>query len=179
MKTFFTADTHFGHENIIQYCNRPFKSVGEMDSVLIRNWNHIVHPEDVVYHLRDFAWRNIGKYVGQLNGIIHLIRGSHDKQVTNSCAHFASVKNLTSIVIDGNRIVLCHHAMRVWQASHFNSWQLFGHSHGRVKPVGKQWDVGVDRNDFYPLSYDYVKTIMEKQPYNFNYIKVYKEYRGD
>ena len=53
--TFFTSDTHFGHENIIKYCNRPFTSTEEMDKALISNWNKVVKPEDTVFHLGDFA----------------------------------------------------------------------------------------------------------------------------
>lgn len=177
-KTWFSADTHFGHAKIIQYCNRPFKSIEEMDETLIKNWNYVVQPEDVVYHLGDFAWRNIGKYAERLNGNIHLVRGSHDKQIGNFSSYFITVTDLKSIVINGNRIVLCHYAMRVWQASHFNSWQLYGHSHGRLKPEGKQWDVGVDKNGFTPISYDYIEEIMKTQPDNFNYVKNLQEGGG-
>lgn len=169
-KIWFTADTHFGHTSIIKYCNRPFKDINHMDEVLIQNWNVRINPEEIVYHLGDFAWRNIGKYIERLNGNIHLIRGSHDKQIGNFSHYFVTVTDLTSIVINGNRIVLCHYAMRVWQASHFNSWQLYGHSHGRLKPVGKQLDVGVDNNNFMPLSYEEIEKIMKLQSDNINYV---------
>lgn len=171
MKIFFTSDTHFGHTNIIQHCSRPFSTVEEMDETLIRNWNYVVCPEDIVYHLGDFAWRNISRYIEQLNGNIHLIRGSHDKQIGNSSQVFVTVTDLNSIVIGGQRIVLCHYAMRVWRASHFGSWQLFGHSHGRLRPVGKQWDVGVDRNNFKPLSYEEIKEIMRLRADNINLVR--------
>jgi calcineurin-like phosphoesterase family protein len=48
-KIFFTADQHFGHKNIIKYCNRPFSSVEEMNKVMIDRWNEIVGKEDTVY----------------------------------------------------------------------------------------------------------------------------------
>ena len=57
--TFFTADTHFGHANIIKYTNRPFDSPNHMDDILIANWNAVVGPDDEVYHLGDFALCNV------------------------------------------------------------------------------------------------------------------------
>lgn len=77
---FFTSDTHFGHTNILQFCNRPFHSVQEMNEALINNWNNVVRPEDTVYHLGDFAfggsqlWNDV---LSKLNGHIYLILGNH------------------------------------------------------------------------------------------------------
>ena len=82
-KVFFTSDTHFGHGNIIEFCNRPFKNAEEMDYKLIENWNKKVPHDGTVYHLGDFAWggyefwKNIRN---QLNGNIILIKGNHDEK---------------------------------------------------------------------------------------------------
>jgi calcineurin-like phosphoesterase family protein len=81
MKTFFTADTHFWHKNVIQYCSRPWASVEEMNAGLIANWNSVVSNEDVVWILGDFAFCGTKKLVeltGQLKGIKRLIIGNHD-----------------------------------------------------------------------------------------------------
>lgn len=78
---YFTSDTHFGHENIIEYCNRPFSSVGEMNTEMAKRWNARVRPSDTVYHLGDFAlgpkdlWAGYRKF---LNGRIIFTRGNHD-----------------------------------------------------------------------------------------------------
>ena len=54
-RIFFTADTHWGHRNIIRYCQRPFADVDEMNEALITNWNSTVGKDDIVFHLGDFA----------------------------------------------------------------------------------------------------------------------------
>jgi calcineurin-like phosphoesterase family protein len=58
MAIFFTSDHHFGHENIIRYCNRPFTSVQQMNEIMILRWNGAVLPEDEVYYLGDFAMKS-------------------------------------------------------------------------------------------------------------------------
>ena len=54
-RLFFTSDTHFNHTNILRYCNRPFKTVGQMNETIITNWNNVVGPDDVIFHLGDFC----------------------------------------------------------------------------------------------------------------------------
>ncbi len=132
MKIFFTSDTHFGHANIIKYCNRPFESVNQMDEVLINNWNSVVRPDDEVYHLGDFSFADPKKYVYRLNGKIHLIKGNHDYRRKDRLfleAGIVWVKDLFELKKVDPNIVLCHYAMRVWPKSHYGAWQLYGHSH--------------------------------------------------
>jgi hypothetical protein len=68
-------------------------------------------------------------------------------------------------------ITLCHWCMRVWPKSHYNSWHLYGHSHGKLPSEGKSHDVGVDNNNFYPLSLIEITKIMKYKPDNFNLVK--------
>ena len=80
-KIFFTSDTHFTHNNIIKFCNRPFKDVEEMNQTLVDNWNKVVGPTDIIYHLGDFCFAGSAEWhsiIGQLNGRIHLILGNHE-----------------------------------------------------------------------------------------------------
>jgi len=168
---FFTADTHFSHSNIIKYCNRPFSSALEMDETMIANWNSKVGKDDVVYHLGDFAFSLIHKHVERLNGKIILIFGNHDKLARHNSNLFHSVHDYLEIKHKDTLITLCHYAFKIWNKSHFNSWNLFGHSHGRVKGVGKQMDVGVDTNNFFPYHISEIETIMNSLPNNSNFIE--------
>ncbi len=82
MKVFITADHHFHHKNIIEYCKRPFKTVEEMDNAMTEKWNKKVGKDDLVIHLGDFALGNkekVKKTREKLNGTIILIKGNHDR----------------------------------------------------------------------------------------------------
>lgn len=81
-RTWFTSDTHFGHQNIIRYCDRPFSNTDEMDEAIIANWNEVVAPEDTVYHLGDVALGAIAESlpkVARLNGYKICVLGNHDR----------------------------------------------------------------------------------------------------
>ncbi|MGD8799649.1 MAG: hypothetical protein PVJ44_14050 [Desulfobacterales bacterium] len=164
---FFTADEHFGHANMIKYCNRPFTSVDEMDAGIIQRHNEIVGPKDVVIHAGDFTLSKkpfAENYIRQLNGTHIFLKGSHDYWMKKSATAIWERE------MEGFYVVVCHFAMRVWPRSHYNSWQLYGHSHGKLTPIGKQWDIGVDNNDFYPVSFNKVREIMQNRPDNPNFV---------
>lgn len=168
MNTFFTADTHFGHNNIIKYCNRPFSSVEEHNEVLINNWNSVVKPEDFVYHLGDFCFKDndFDKYFNQLNGQIIFVEGNHDKVARKHRDKFFEYwRQYKEVKINEQRITLCHYALRVWNKSHWGSWHLYGHSHGSLPddPHARSFDVGVDCHNYYPISFDRVKEIMDSK----------------
>ena len=168
MKYFFTADEHYYHKNIITYCNRPFKDINEMNEELIKRHNEIVSQDDITFHIGDFTLKSsidAENITRRLNGKHIFIQGSHDKWMD---------KNHHEIwegIIEKQYLVACHYAMRTWGASHYNSWQLFGHSHGKLNTIGKQLDVGVDTHNFYPYSFEEIKNIMKKKEDNFNFIK--------
>jgi len=168
MTYWFTADEHYGHAAIIKHCDRPFETVHEMNKVLTENHNAVVRPEDVVIHAGDFCWANskkqAEKYIRHLNGSHIFLRGSHDKWMGKSAPM------IWEKTIDGQFLVVCHYAMRTWRRSHYNSYQFYAHSHGRLEPIGKQWDIGVDNNNFYPLSFEQLKVIMDGRPDNPGYI---------
>ncbi len=173
--TLFTADTHFNHANIIRFCRRPFSDVVEMNEAMIERWNARVGERDLVYHLGDLAWGDWGPLLDRLNGDIILVMGGHDKKSQKKFAgRFLHSADLMDIVIEGYTIVLCHYCLRVWNKSHFDSWHLFGHSHGSLPALGKSLDVGVDAHDFSPWSWEEVKDYMADRPHNENFLGLRK-----
>ena len=173
---FFTADLHLNHFPIIQYTNRPFKSLDEMNEELIKRWNAVVPQGGLVYVIGDLIWGTGRGYsthgtvdiLHRLNGNIFLIEGSQ-----KGFQKIVATSPLKKIRIDGQDVVLCHYCMKTWQRSHFDSWHLFGHSHNRLKPEGKSLDVGVDGHNYYPWTWFEIKEYMNKRPHNFNYIETY------
>ena len=177
-KIFFTADHHFGHANIIRFCDRPFKDVTEMNEVLIERWNEKVKKNDYVYHLGDFGFKNqgdFGKILDRLNGKKHLIVGNHEKSALQHPKKFVWIKDYYELKVKDpdckngvQRIMLFHYAMRVWRGWGRGNWHLYGHSHGNLPDEKTQlaFDIGVDCHDFYPLSYDEVKAIMAKKEWS-------------
>ena len=172
---YFTADLHLGHENIIKYCNRPFKNSDEMDAIIIKNFVEILKGEDTLYILGDLSFdvNKASRFLAYfLKEQIHYIRGNHDKKLTaefmkDFCVSYSDIRD---IQIEGQKITLSHYAMRTWNCSCHGAWQLYGHSHGKLKPVGKQWDVGVDNNNFKPVSFTQLIKIMKTREENEDFL---------
>lgn len=152
MQTFFTADTHFGDHRTINLHKRPFTSVSEMDEVMIRRWNEVVAPGDTVWHLGDVARseRQL-MLLERLHGTKHLVRGNNDPAAITHAEVWASVADYQELDMDGHRIILCHYPFRSWNGQHRGAINLHGHSHGRLKPLPRQFDVGVDVHGFGPV----------------------------
>ena len=158
MATLFTADTHFGHGGALGLFRRPFASVAMMDEALVEAWNSVVGLGDTVWHLGDFAVRprptRVPELLKQLHGEKHLIAGNNDGPVTRGCAGWASVRDYAEIELDGRRLVLCHYPLRSWNGMSRGAINLHGHSHGRMAPLLRQFDVGVDVRGFRPVGLD-------------------------
>ena len=175
MQTFFTADTHFDDEFAIPYFNRPFQSMDEMNAVMVERWNHVVTDDDVVYHLGDFTPKDLShftKWTDQLQGNIRILPGNMDrlwlqefvasKRVQVMAPLFAVEFSDIRTAGKPQLIVLCHYSLQVWELSNHGSWHLFGHTHGKLKGIGKSFDVGVDCTDFVPLSLEQVAEKMKQ-----------------
>lgn len=173
MTVWFTSDTHYGHSRVIEYSNRPFSSVEEMDEAMAQNWNSVVRPGDLVYHLGDFSFHRPEQSIRiakRLMGQKYLILGNHDKRLRTEpefLGQFIWAKDLHQIEVDGQKVILCHYAMLTWNQSHRGSWQLHGHSHGSLPddPHSLRIDVGVDPRGYYPVSFEEVREIMSRKDY--------------
>ena len=178
-QVFFTSDSHFCHEAIIKYCERPFKSVEEMNEAIIENWNSVVGPKDIVFHLGDFGLgpsEKLKDIFQRLNGEIYLIMGNHDfRQTKGVLSMFREVHLEMLIEVEKTKIILNHYPMLCFSGSNRSDvWQLFGHVHTREKTAGydavrlqyllsTQYDVGVDNNDFTPVSFGQIQRIIQIQ----------------
>jgi calcineurin-like phosphoesterase family protein len=154
MTLFFTSDTHFGDHRTLNIHKRPFASVAEMDAALVERWNEAVGPGEEVWHLGDFARKaaDVPDLLARLHGRKHLVRGNNDPPGTGEAAGWASVQNYAEIEADGRLLVLCHYPFRSWNQQHKRSLNLHGHSHGRLKPLPRQFDIGVDAWDYRPVT---------------------------
>lgn len=165
---YFTSDEHYGHEKIIEYCDRPFDSVWDMDDEIIRRHNLLVTGRDIVIHIGDFAWgkQRPNRIINLLKGKHIFIKGSHDKWMPRETPATIWEKK-----IGVQYVAACHYPMRSWPRSHYASFHVFGHVHGKVyddttgvvagyATGGLSYDVGVDANDFYPVDFDTLNRIM-------------------
>lgn len=176
MSVLFTGCSHFGHKNILTYCNRPFSDVHEMDEEMIKRWNVVVKPGDTVFHLGDFGLGNLeylASILARLNGDIRFLMGSHDSQLKElEKQGLAEILGFQfTLSYEGKKVTMNHCSMRVWPASHYNAWHLFSHSHGKLAPFGKSFDIGVDSWSYAPVTWDEVCTKMDTLPDNFNLVK--------
>ena len=195
-KIWFTSDTHFFHSKVIEYSNRPFKDVEEMNETMIKRWNAVVHNDHIVFHLGDFAWGGSevwNNVLDRLNGHIYLVLGNHDMKNLRQgyISKFEDVVFQMYIYIDGRAVYLNHYPFLCYGGSYRGEqavWQLFGHVHSQpehyniddindqeVKEIlGKdfyrlryllptQYDVGVDNNNYRPVSWEEVKEKIQKQ----------------
>jgi calcineurin-like phosphoesterase family protein len=156
MTVFFTADTHFGHGGARALYRRPFPSVAEMDAAMQAGWNAVVGPEDEVWHLGDVAVglpaARVAEILAGLNGRKHLVTGNNDDAAVAALPEWPSVQPYAEIEAEGQHLVLCHYAFRTWRNMGRGWLNLHGHSHGRLKPLPRQFDVGVDARGFRPVT---------------------------
>ena len=183
VKVWFTSDPHFYHTNIIKFTNRPFKDINEMNETLIENWNKRVGKDDVIFILGDFCFggsKEWNELLGKLNGRKYLIIGNHDEKNLRQgyLSKFEKVAYMMHIYVNGKSIYLSHFPILCYAGSYRVRncvYALHGHVHsGERQSVGKdngrlsvlfpsQYDVGVDNNNYRPVSFEEVMEKIEGQ----------------
>jgi calcineurin-like phosphoesterase family protein len=156
MAVFFTSDTHFGDWRALRIDKRPFPSLEEHDAALTARWNEAVTHTDEVWHLGDFALGpgadRIAELLAGLHGVKHLIVGNNDGRATLEASGWASVQHYAELKVDGRHLILFHYPLRTWNKMGRGTINLHGHSHGKLKPLPRQYDVGVDAWEFRPVT---------------------------
>lgn len=187
-EVFFTSDTHFFHKNVIEYCNRPFNNVEEMNEGIINLWNEVVPKDGIVFHLGDVCFggkTRLEAVVPRLNGTIYLIRGNHD--VKNIPPYlFKDVYEQLMIKVVGDeeipeqKIFMHHFPFLTWPEKEQGCWQLFGHLHlkndiNNRNPIKdklsiNQLEIGVDGHNYLPYSFHEIKEKITKNHLEGKYL---------
>lgn len=176
----FTSDLHFGHEAVIKMQNRPFKDSREMNNALIHNINGCVRPNDTLYILGDISHHitaeETNDLIKRIHGRKHLLLGNHDvtgepEQCQYDASLFESVDYYKKINAYNLNIVMMHYPMLTWPKTMAGSVMLHGHIHSgpeynqaNIRDGIRRYDVGVDANNYCPVSIEQVKQWAQQTP---------------
>ena len=161
---YYTSDLHFGHANIIRFCNRPFADVKAMDDALIAAWNERVTNSDKVYIVGDLMFRAEQPpetYLDKLKGKKYLIIGNHDKSWMNKVKldkYFESVERIMVFANGRNKVTLCHYPMMCFEGAYL----IYGHIHNNktdnywplLRTMDNALNAGVEVNNYQPVTFD-------------------------
>lgn len=167
MNTFIIADTHFNHKNIIDYCNRPFTNVDDMNTILIRNWNSVVKNNDIVYHLGDFALGTLDvvkHFRDKLNGKIYLVKGNHDGYNIKRYYEAGFDKVYDKPILLENQYILSHEPMFTTNDM-IPYVNIYGHVHNNSEYedfTNNTYCVSCERTDYKPISFKTIKANLKK-----------------
>ena len=160
---FFYADPHFGHKNVIRYCNRPFTSVSEMNTQLIKNFNKVVGHDDVVYILGDFSFLNTistTEILKSLNGYKFLIKGNHDRKTNTAYRKMGFVEVYDKPIVLMNCFILSHEPI---DENVGNMINIYGHLHqNAINNSSMKFCACVEKTDYKPISLDEIENICNK-----------------
>lgn len=177
MRTFFTADDHFAHENILKITDRDlhFSSSEEHDDALLEGINSTVGENDRLFVLGDFAWRAGESFTNRIRcKNLHLIFGNHDRAGFGKL--FKSVEDTAIVKLQGHKVFLSHYPHAYWPSSHRGSLHLYGHVHAEREetldacfPGRRSMDCGVDNaklllGSYRPFSEDEIIDILMARP---------------
>jgi calcineurin-like phosphoesterase family protein len=191
MAVWFWSDPHFFHKNVIRLCDRPFDSLDHMHETLIERYNSVVKPEDSCVWVGDcFFTKNterVRPIMNRLNGMKALIRGNHDHSPQKMLnLGFSTVQDEMWMTVAGRTVQVCHYPFRHdrvfsrepvgWLVSLFNKkphadlrylerrplahgqYLIHGHTHSSQKSI----HVGVDANNFTPVSLEEIRAYIER-----------------
>lgn len=155
LDTWIVSDTHFGHDNIVRYCNRPTNH----EQIIVQNWNSVVADAEDVLHLGDLIFNsNRGSvYARQLKGRKFLLKGNHDK---GSAAWFQD-RGFTKLL--GNKIFWPYGKKRVLFSHEPDAsdipWDI--NIHGHIHNNGYHGNIPTDLD----LTRDYRNVSVEVMDY--------------
>jgi calcineurin-like phosphoesterase family protein len=165
---YFISDTHFGHEKIIELCNRPFKNTKMMDREMRDRWNETVNKKDIVYFIGDFHFRgsSTGYWITHLNGRKIFIEGNHDLEEDDGVIHHKIKGAVYHKIVEsgGYKFYLVHDPHNV--PDYWTDWVIFGHEHNNniskypfIEGERRQINVSVEVIDYRPVSLEYLLSL--------------------
>jgi len=155
---FVISDTHFGHANIIKYCDRPFATLFEMDEKIIENWNSVVKTEDIVYHLGDvyFGKNNPSNFANRLNGRKRLVLGNHDNG-KDEILHTMFEKIMVWRMFPDFGLLLTHVPVHHGSLENKVSKNVHGHIHDKVIDDDRYINVSVEQINYTPINIESIR----------------------
>lgn len=161
MTLWFVSDTHFGHANIINYCQRPFASTEEMDEAMIERWNAVVRPSDHIYHLGDVAMRkaDLLRVMPRLVGHKRLVRGNHDIFPTKEYLKFFDEIHGVRVF---DRMVFSHFPLHPTSIERF-AGNIHGHIHELEAFSLSHVNISVEQTNYTPITLDQVKALLAQR----------------
>jgi calcineurin-like phosphoesterase family protein len=160
MKTYITSDLHFGHTNIMKFCPvsraRFRNDVAYMNEAMVKEWNEIVEPDDLVYILGDVAFlpaQKAAEFMRRCNGRKILVQGNHDRKTLNDPVFrgcFEEIHHYLDINYAGTKVCMFHYPIAEWDQMHRGSVHFHGHLHGGESGLEKfrARDMGMDATGF-------------------------------
>lgn len=159
----FTADWHFDHDHIIDYCKRPFKNAHDMNHVITDKYNSRVNDGDIVYVVGDVSLLKssflIERHLKRLKGTKFLILGNHDKLGPFEYVDIGFVSVHTALEKEG--MIMVHDP--AVSCIDRNKLFLCGHIHELFKVKKNVINVGVDVWDFFPVSLTQIIEVRNKE----------------
>lgn len=184
---YYISDTHFRDQVIFDKCKRPYKSIDEMESIVLNNWNNKVKDEDIVYVLGDIAKDDDITSIqifNKLKGHKHLIIGNHDHLILEDIMKsniFESIKFINLIMDNNRKVCICHYPLMDWMEFNREGILVYGHIHNKTPKNGyayklmkdyylnlPAYNCGVDVCGFEPRTLDeliHLKEVNKDEPY--------------
>jgi len=142
------GDTHLGHSRIIDYTQRPFSNVKEMDATIIRNWNSCIKDTDTIIHLVDFCFGDPAPYLKQLKGNLIIVKGNHDK----------FLRTVPWLKLEDSLCIHRPYNRPYW----FDGWMICSHTHDKGKFIdedNKVISICVEKTGYKPIPFNFIKSL--------------------
>lgn len=181
MAIWVCSDLHLQHKNIINMCRKQFNSVEEHDKYVIKQYNSVVGPDDLVYVLGDVGFTpkdSLAKLIRQLHGRKILVVGNHDRLKDNDYISMGFIQVVRHPIFYNNNIILSHIPCIECLNSPYTI-NVHGHLHNSALTLPNFFNVNVELHDFLPFNIKYFEEQAEKLCTKYRWQKFGEEWYKD